>query len=104
MNQYVTGAMIKLLREKAGLSQVQLAQKLNVSDKTISKWETGKGYPDVSLLEQRYFQFLSQRYYQATRLATKIFPAICLRGSFMSALSVEMYYLVWEKHILVAME
>ena len=51
MNQYVTGAMIKLLREKAGLSQVQLAQKLNVSDKTISKWETGKGYPDVSLLE-----------------------------------------------------
>lgn len=51
MNQYVTCTIIKRLREKAGLSQVQLAQKLNVSDKTISKWETGKGYPDVSLLE-----------------------------------------------------
>ena len=51
MNQYVTGAVIKELREKANFTQAQLAVKLNVSDKTISKWETGKGYPDISLLE-----------------------------------------------------
>ena len=37
MNQYVTGAAIKELREKNHLTQVQLAQKLSVSDKTISK-------------------------------------------------------------------
>lgn len=51
MNQYVTGAVIKELREKSKLTQAELAEKLNVSDKTISKWETGKGYPDISLLE-----------------------------------------------------
>ena len=51
MNQYVTGAVIKELREKNHLTQVELAKKLCVSDKTISKWETAKGYPDISLLE-----------------------------------------------------
>ena len=47
MNQYVTGAIIKELREKNQLTQNELAEKLNVSDKTISKWETAKGYPDI---------------------------------------------------------
>lgn len=51
MNQYVTGAVIKELREKNRLTQVELAEKLCVSDKTISKWETAKGYPDITLLE-----------------------------------------------------
>lgn len=51
MNQYVTGAVIKNLREKNRMTQAELAEKLCVSDKTISKWETGKGYPDISLLE-----------------------------------------------------
>ena len=51
MNQYVTGAIIRELREKNHLTQSELAEKLFVSDKTISKWETGKGYPDISLLE-----------------------------------------------------
>ena len=51
MDQYVTGAVIKELREKHNLTQAELAEKLNVSDKTISKWETAKGYPDISLLE-----------------------------------------------------
>ena len=51
MNQYVTGTIIKQLREKNDLTQLQLADKLGVSDKTISKWETGKGYPDITLLE-----------------------------------------------------
>ncbi len=51
MNQYVTGAFIKHSREKRKLTQAQLAECLNVSDKTISKWETGRGYPDIVLLQ-----------------------------------------------------
>lgn len=51
MNQYVTGITIKKLREKKNLTQAELAEKLTVSDKTISKWENAKGYPDISLLE-----------------------------------------------------
>ncbi len=51
MNQYVTGAVIKELREKNKMTQSQLAEKLGVSDKAISKWETAKGYPDITLLE-----------------------------------------------------
>ena len=51
MNQYVTGAIIKELREKNNLTQAELADRLCISDKTVSKWETAKGYPDISLLE-----------------------------------------------------
>ena len=51
MNQYVTGAIIRELREKKRLTQSELAAALNVSDKTVSKWETGRGYPDITLLE-----------------------------------------------------
>ena len=51
MNQYVTGETIRSLREKKGYTQKQLAEIISVSDKTISKWETGKGYPDITLLE-----------------------------------------------------
>ena len=51
MNQYVTGEAIRMLREKNNYTQAGLAAVLNVSDKTVSKWETGKGYPDITLLE-----------------------------------------------------
>ena len=51
MNQYVTAAMIRRLREGRGLTQQQLAGRLNVSAKAVSKWETGRGYPDISLIE-----------------------------------------------------
>ncbi len=51
MNPYVTGEAIRLLREKNKLTQAQLAERLCVSDKAVSKWETGKGYPDITLLE-----------------------------------------------------
>ena len=51
MNQYITGSVIKELREKYHFTQAELAERLNVSDKTVSKWETAKGYPDISLLE-----------------------------------------------------
>lgn len=51
MDSYVTGATIKGLREARGLTQAELAGKIDVSSKTVSKWETGKGLPDISLLE-----------------------------------------------------
>ena len=51
MNQYVTGAVIRKLRENKKMTQEDLAEKLFVSSKAVSKWETGQGFPDISLLE-----------------------------------------------------
>jgi DNA-binding XRE family transcriptional regulator/desulfoferrodoxin (superoxide reductase-like protein) len=51
MNPYVTGEAIRRLREKNRFTQAELAERLCVSDKAVSKWETGKGYPDITLLE-----------------------------------------------------
>ena len=51
MNTYVTSATIKQLREKRNMTQAELAQKIGVSSKTISKWETAKGLPDITLLQ-----------------------------------------------------
>ncbi|MBR5428983.1 MAG: helix-turn-helix domain-containing protein [Firmicutes bacterium] len=51
MDGYVTGALIRRLREQRGLTQNELAELLFVSDKAVSKWETGRGLPDVTLLE-----------------------------------------------------
>lgn len=51
MDSYVTGAAVKRLREAKSLTQLQLAEKIGVTAKAISKWETGKGLPDISLIE-----------------------------------------------------
>lgn len=51
MDHYVTGAAIRQLRERKGLTQAALAELIDVSPKTVSKWETAKGLPDVSLLD-----------------------------------------------------
>lgn len=51
MNTYITGATIKKLRESRKLTQAELAEKIGVSSKAISKWETAKGLPDISLLQ-----------------------------------------------------
>ncbi len=51
MNTYITGATIKKLREAKGITQTQLAEKIGVSSKAVSKWETAKGLPDISLVE-----------------------------------------------------
>ena len=50
MDQIKIGAFIAALRKEQGLTQRQLAEELNISDKTVSKWETGKGLPEVSLM------------------------------------------------------
>ena len=51
MHQTDTGALIAQLRKERNLTQKQLADQLHISDRTISKWERGAGFPDVSLLE-----------------------------------------------------
>lgn len=51
MDNYITGATIKRLREEKALTQDELSQKIYVSNKTVSKWENGHGLPDISLLE-----------------------------------------------------
>ena len=51
MDNYVTGSVIRGLRESKGMTQEELARRIHVSSKAVSKWETGKGFPDISLLE-----------------------------------------------------
>ena len=51
MDRYVTGAVIRRLREQKKMTQEELARKLYVSSKAVSKWETGQGFPDISLVE-----------------------------------------------------
>ena len=50
MTHYVTGNVIRQLREQAKLTQAQLAEKLCVSDKAVSKWETGAADPSTANL------------------------------------------------------
>lgn len=51
MDAKITGCFIAQLRKELGLTQKELAEKLKVTDKAISRWETGKGLPDTSLLK-----------------------------------------------------
>ena len=50
MEPQKTGKLINYLRTKKGLTQKELAQQINVSDKAVSKWERGDGCPDVAIL------------------------------------------------------
>mgnify|MGYP002524540763 CR=1 FL=1 len=52
MNQTAIGSYIAKKRREKNLTQEQLAEKLGVSNKTISKWENGKCMPDYSIIEQ----------------------------------------------------
>lgn len=52
MNQIMVGKFIALKRKEKNLTQEQLAEKLGISNKTISKWETGKCMPDYSIVKQ----------------------------------------------------
>ncbi len=51
MNTYEFGKFLSQLRKEKGLTQQQLAEKLNVTDKAVSRWETGKNYPDIEIFE-----------------------------------------------------
>ena len=50
MNQILIGRFITSERKKKGYTQRQLSEELGISDKTISKWECGNGFPEVSLI------------------------------------------------------
>ena len=49
MDQMKTGGLIRTLRRRKGLTQLALAERLGVSDKAVSKWERGRGAPDIAL-------------------------------------------------------
>ena len=51
MNAEKTGEFIKSLRKEKNITQQELAGIINVSDKAVSRWETGRGYPDIENLE-----------------------------------------------------
>ncbi len=51
MDAKVTGQFIAELRKQKGFTQKELAEKLEVTDKAVSRWETGKGLPETSLLK-----------------------------------------------------
>ena len=51
MNHYIKGEVIKALREKRNITQAELAEQIGVTDKAVSKWETGRGLPDITLVE-----------------------------------------------------
>lgn len=50
MDQIKTGALIRALRQRRQMTQLQLVETVGVSDKAVSKWERGRGAPDISLL------------------------------------------------------
>ena len=51
MDAKKTGTFIGMLRRQMGLTQAELAERIGVTDKAVSRWETGKGFPDLSLLQ-----------------------------------------------------
>ena len=51
IDNYITGSVIKKLRESKKMTQEELAEKIFVTGKAVSKWETGQGFPDISLVE-----------------------------------------------------
>ena len=51
MDNYITGATIRRLREEQGITQAELAQRIGEGSKAVSKWETAKGLPDITLIE-----------------------------------------------------
>ena len=58
MDPKTTGQFIAALRKEKNLTQKQLSEKMNVSDKAVSRWETGKGYPDIESLMSLSEEFL----------------------------------------------
>ena len=67
------GYRIKTLRKNKGLTQLQLAEKMFVSDKAVSKWETGEGNPELSILIKlaEFFWCFFRLYFDRERKRTK---------------------------------
>lgn len=92
MTHYVTGNTIKALREKKKYTQKQLADRLAVSDKTVSKWETQKGLAGHRLLEPlaKSWGYRWQSCSLASASPTGTGRATCCGQSFTSARSAAM--------------
>ena len=84
MNRYITGAAIRELRLQKNMTQLQLAELLSVSDKTVPKWETGKGYPDITLLEPiaKAFGVSVTELISGTRISNRNVSANMMRSLF----------------------
>jgi len=54
MNKEIFGGFIAVLRKETGMTQKQVADRLHVTDRAVSKWERGLSYPDVTLLWSRW--------------------------------------------------
>ena len=52
MDAQKTGRLISSLRKNLGLTQQDVAEKLGITDKTVSKWERGNGYPDITIIPE----------------------------------------------------
>ena len=52
MDAQTTGKFISMLRKEKGITQTSLANKLNISNRTVSKWENGDGFPDITILSE----------------------------------------------------
>lgn len=78
MNTADTGKFICSLRKEKGLTQKQLAEKLNVTDKAVSKWETGRSAPDIALLEKisEALEVSVVEILQGEKITTESFPEI----------------------------
>ena len=61
MNQIKIGMFLQELRNEKGITQEQLAEQLGVSNRTVSRWETGSNMPDISLLARSWFRKQSTR-------------------------------------------
>ncbi len=73
MNTYITGTTIRQLREKNALTQNELADKIGVSAKAVSRWETGKGFPDISLIELMSGDLITNENKSSNMLRSKMY-------------------------------
>jgi len=99
MNQYVTGAAIKRLREKQRLPQSQLADFLGVSDRTVSKWETGRAFPDITFLEPlaKILKVSVAELFSGAEIENGNRSANLSKSNFYVCPSAETQFSVWEK-------
>lgn len=59
MDKKIIGQKISMLRKEKGMTQKELAEKLCVTDKSVSKWETGVHFPDIVAMEQAAYGIYS---------------------------------------------
>lgn len=101
---YVTGGTIRILREKRKLTQKELAEIIHVSDKTISKWETDKGLPDISMIDElaRALGVSIAELLTGDLRINENGPPTCKEYIFMSVLSAAISLPLWDRGVFPA--